>query len=383
MGINSLKDKKLVVVHFDGGDNGEVETFLGMESIYTETAYGTHRNDYGAKYNDVAKPRITVMKATGKAFTVAEVRDFLRWTTGARHSSYLDLLKGGVVKFSFLGRVINVLQHKLDARTIGFTIEFEANNPWAWSPKQFVSRRFYQQLSVVDDGVLTKADGTLLTLSDDNSVYNSEIVFNVENDGIIEIDNSVVVEIDNLSDDLYSYVYLDTKFTNINSDYISINNETIGEETIIKNMSKNEVITLSSGQFIISNSSYDKIFGDDFNFVWPRLAPGYNNLIIDGGGNGTAKFTYRYPMKVGDCAMDISTYGSDSICDCNDGMQSYDTIRWQDIVDTPTTIEGYGITNAYNKNEVDYKIDNIDVGGGGSVSIDEEAFNKMLEDVLG
>ena len=30
------------------------------------------------------------------------------------------------------------------------------------------------------------------------------------------------------------------------------------------------------------------------------------------------------------------------------------------VVNTPTTIEGYGITNAYNKNEVDYKIDNIE-----------------------
>ena len=58
---NSYKDKNLIVVHFESGDEGEVETFLEMEPVYTDNAYGTRRLDYGAKYNNVAVIRISVM----------------------------------------------------------------------------------------------------------------------------------------------------------------------------------------------------------------------------------------------------------------------------------------------------------------------------------
>ena len=85
MGINSLKDKKLIVTAFDA-DNGEVETFLGMEPIYTESSDGSRRIDYGAKFNSVAVIKISVIKASQKDFTVAEVRDFLKWTTGAKQN---------------------------------------------------------------------------------------------------------------------------------------------------------------------------------------------------------------------------------------------------------------------------------------------------------
>ena len=121
------------------------------------------------------------------------------------------------------------------------------------------------------------------------------------------------------------------------------------------------------------------------------MQPGTNNFIIEGGGNGLVEFSYRYPMKVGDCAMDISTYGSDIICGSSDDIPSYDTVRWQDITGTPTTIEGYGITDAYTKVEVDTLIEDIDIDIGGNaptvdgsaVTIDENELNAMLENILG
>jgi hypothetical protein len=92
------------------------------------------------------------------------------------------------------------------------------------------------------------------------------------------------------------------------------------------------------------------------------LAPGENILIIGEGTNGTgrADFTYRYPMKVGDNTMDVSVYGGGSYGSC-DILPSYDTIRWQDIVGAPTTLGGYGITDAYTSKEVDTKIENVDI----------------------
>lgn len=384
MGVNSLKDKKLIVTHFENGDNGEVDTFLSMEPIYTESAYGTHRIDYGARYNSVAVIKITVMKSNASDFTVAEVRDFLRWTTGARQNSYLDLLEGEAIKFSFLGRVTNVLQQKLDARTIGFVIEFTSISPWAYSPQQFVSTSFGQTLTVDENGVLTKSNSTLLVVDENGVLSNGNGMFSIETDGTLYIDNSVVVHIENQSDDLYTPVYLDTTFTNDNSDYLSIKNITLDEETTIYNMTKNEVITLSSGQFILSDVPYTKIFGDDFNFIWPRLGPGINEFVISGTGRGIVEFTYRYPIKIGDCAIDINVYSDGISCgDCPDSSTSgtiSGPITWNDITNTPNTIEGYGITNAYTIAEIENKLNNFDVSE--DISIDESELNEMLTDIL-
>ena len=123
---------------------------------------------------------------------------------------------------------------------------------------------------------------------------------------VIFIDNTTVVKIDNQTDDLYTYINLDTKFINDNCEYISIKNLTLDEETKIIGMSVNENILLSSEQFITSDIP-NKIFGDNFNFVWPRIAPGVNELAITGGGSANVQFIFRYPMKGADGVIDIET----------------------------------------------------------------------------
>ena len=76
------------------------------------------------------------------------------------------------------------------------------------------------------------------------------------------------------------------------------------EETKIIGMSDKENILLSSEQFITSDIP-NKIFGNNFNFVWPRLAPGMNTFSISGSGAANVQFTYRYPMKIGDNTIDV------------------------------------------------------------------------------
>ena len=315
-GLNSLKDKHLIVTHFDA-DSGEHDSFLGMDTVYTDRFDGTRRLDYGAKYNNVAVIKITVMKYNGSDFTVEEVRDFLRWTTGSRQNSYLDLLTGDAVKFSFLGRVTNAYQQKLDARTIGMAIEFTSVSPWAYSSMQVTQCSFGQALSVDGDGTLSKGDGpAFLDIDSDGILYNGTDggtgLFNVTLDGVVHIDNSVKLLINNESDDLYSYIYLDTIFLNHNSQDVFIRNNTTNEETSIVGLSDGEIVTLSSEQFITSDMP-NKIFGTDFNFVWPRIVPGMNEIIVGGSGMGTIKFAYRTPIKIGDCAIDIHIPGDE--CD--------------------------------------------------------------------
>ena len=382
MGLNSLKDKNLVVAAFDA-DSGESDAFLGMDCIYTENAYGTRRLDYGAKYNSVATIKISVIKANRSDFTVAEVRDFLKWTTGALQNSYLDLLIGDVVKFSFLGRITSAYQQKLDARTIGMSIEFTSVSPYAYSTPQTFECSFGQELSVSGDGSLTKGDGdsAQLGVTSGGVLYNGRDggagLFQVTTGGIVYIDNSIQMRVDNETDDLYSYINLDMVFRNTNSPDIFIRNVTIGEETVITGLSDGEIVTLSSEQFIIS-SIPNKIFGTSFNFVWPRLVPGVNEIVISGSGIGSVSFSYRYPVKIGDCAIDIYL-PNDGDCVCTDNT-SYGNISWDDIADTPTTIDGYGIVDAYTSNEVDDKLANISVESG--ITIDEQELDDMLVDVL-
>jgi hypothetical protein len=387
---NSYKDKHLIVVHFESGDDGEMDTFLGMEPIYTDNAYGTRRLDYGAKYKDVAVIRISVMKADGTDFTVAEVRDFLRWTTGSRNISYLDLSdivqtnsgQEEVVAASFLGRITAVYQQKLDARTIGFVIEHTSVSPYAYSQIIHISKPFAQVLQTVDDGVLVQ-EGLDLTVDDNFYVSDSNgDRFDVMDDGVVYVDNSIRLTINNDTDDLSSYVYLDTIFTNQTSDHLIIKNQTIYEEsdghdgiTELTGMYK-EVITLSSGQFIMSSKG--RSLGNSFNFVWPKLMPGENNIIISGSGEGQIEFTYRYPIKIGDCAMDVDTFGS-TLCGCggsSSGGSTDGVVTWGDIIGKPSTIKGYGITDAYTIPEVDSKISDLDV------SVDKDELDAMLEDVL-
>jgi hypothetical protein len=66
---------------------------------------------------------------------------------------------------------------------------------------------------------------------------------------------------------------------------------------------------------------------------------------------------------MGDCAQNINIV-RDPICDDFNNIQ-VDTLPWERVSDTPTTLVGYGITDAcsassvYNKNEVDSKINTL------------------------
>ena len=314
---NSFIDKNLRVVHFEGGDESELDTFLGMDCIYSDNAYGTKRFDYGAKYKDVAVIRISVMKPDGENFSVSDVRDFLRWVSGSRNITCLDLsdivqneeTATEVIKFTFVGRVTAVYQQKMDSRTVGFTIEHTSISPYAYSPIQNINCSFNQVLNIDDDNILYNTDGT--TLSYDNGIVtNYNRTFDMAKNGSAYIGNSTYIRIKNETDDLSDYVYMDVVVDSNTSDSIAIKNRTLYEQsnhkdglTEIDNMHKNETLTLSSGQFITSSSG--RTLGNDFNFVWPKLIPGDNDFVVDGAGDGSVRFAYRYPVKIGDCAIDF------------------------------------------------------------------------------
>ena len=287
---NSYDDYGLVVTHFEA-DDGESDTFLGMDPIYSDRPDGTRRIDYGAKFNSVIVSKISVIKSDGTDFSVLEVRNFLKWTTGSRKNSFLELCEWDEAtsawspKFRLLGRTTAAYQQKLDARTVGLIIEFTTVSPFAFSPVQTISR---------------------------------------------EISGSETFIIENETDDIDTPIYLNVRFENSKSGDLIIRNETIIERidedlknsleatkrlyTKVTGLVDNEIITLDSNLIITSDQPAKTTFGNTFNFVYPQLTAGTNRLTVE--GNGTITMDYVYCMKIGDHPLDVDTSSANATCDC-------------------------------------------------------------------
>lgn len=377
---NSSKDFGWVIVHFEA-DSGETDSYMTQEQIFTDSYRGARRILYGTRWAEVALVKITVMKRNGHDFSTTDCRNAYKWLTGNCQANWLDLYCGERLKYSFTGTVQDVKPQKMDARTVGLNIYFESISPWAYSSQQYIGHSINQSLSIDENGTIYSThDNLALDVNDGGVLYNTTTAdgtINIADNGLIDPSGDFNLTINNQTDDLYSYVYLDTTITNYNGESILITNKTTGEQTKISNMNTNEVITLSSGQFILSDKP-NKIFGNTFNFVWPRMVPGVNEFNISMSGSGYVYFTYRYPIKIGDCAIDIDVENYGFCCDDYSPESGGDvvSVSWDDITNTPTTIEGYGITNAYNMVEVDTKIENVDA------NVDAEALDDMLADMF-
>lgn len=331
LGKNSKDDFGIIVSHLDNSDSGETETFLQMDPVYTDNYLGTRRIDYGAKYSSVAVFNITLIKQSGGDFSTAEIRECLKWLTGAQSNSNLELILDGEVKYFFTGRFTNVSQYKMDARTIGLVLEFTSIAPWAYSAPQPVTQ------------TLTGTE---------------TLTINCE------------------TDDLYSYVYMRTTYTNTTGKSVIIKNTTIGDITEIFSLAVNEIVTLDNNMTITSDKT-TRIFGNDFNFVFPRLQAGENVFEITGTGN--IQFEYIIPVKLGNVAIDINTY-SDPICD-DSGVITIEKLPWSRLTDIPTTLSEHNIQDAYTKTQIDEKIANVTVGNVYTKSEIDDMLDNLNVDV--
>lgn len=252
----SNDDEGLVVATFEP-DSGETDSYLSMDPVYTDSFDGTIRTDYGAKYNDVARPSVTFVYPDGEDIQPFKVRSVLKWLTGSKQNAWLNIYNiDGEPVCSYLGRFTDVKLQKMDARVVGIRAEFTANSPWAYSDTKTV---------------------------------------------IMKINGTTEFKIDNNSDDLDSCVYPKVTFkNNQNNASLSIKNNTIGISTEFKQLQENEIITIDNN-FVAYSDNTARIFNDDFNFVFPALSSGINSFNAEGNGELTIKF--RYPMKVADSLL--------------------------------------------------------------------------------
>ena len=251
-------DMGLKVVEFDpivGATSG----FLGMEPVAVKNFDGSRDFDFGAKFNERIKVNMSLIKNDASDFSVEEVRNTLRWISGSRSVAWLDLYRAdNSIDYSILGRFVEINMQKMDSRIVGVRVAFQSVSPWAYSAVQ-------------------------------TSVH--------------QIDGSTLISIQNDTDDLDACVYPTVIFENTTGNELAITNNSIGKDVTIKNLAVNETITMDSNQVIHSDNTV-KIFGDDFNYEWLMLVPGTNSITVS--GNGILTISYRYPIKIGDVAVNIS-----------------------------------------------------------------------------
>ena len=95
------KTKKWIISHFEA-DDGEQDSYLSQDQVYTDSYNGAKRNLYGTRWNAVANVKITVIKQDGGDFTFAECREASKWLTGNPEASWLELYVGDEMKSRLL-----------------------------------------------------------------------------------------------------------------------------------------------------------------------------------------------------------------------------------------------------------------------------------------
>lgn len=273
---HSNTEYDLIVTSFNP-DHGEVDAFLGMESLCDKRYDGTLRYEYGGRYSGVVIISITMIKKDYTDFTIQEYRNVARWLTGAKMSSWLDCYQdmySNDIAYSFLCKCTSLQQQKMDGRIIGVIAQFESLAPWAFSPLQGIK---------VKDGANDTITGTA----------DSPFEFTIRNN----------------SDDIYSFLSPSVAITNLGgaNATISLQNTSLPQGTpatqttsTLNQLVANEQITLYNNQMALTDAPSGSI-GNRFNWAWPKLVAGDNKFQFV--GTGKIAIAYRYPIKIGDGMM--------------------------------------------------------------------------------
>ena len=397
LGINS-QDKNLIVSNLDGGDSGEADTFLGMEPIYTDNASGTQRLDYGAKFSDVAVIKITTIKQDGGDFSVEDTRDCLKWITGSRTTSPLDLVNYTTEEFE----EDNNKRTLTDDGKIECQIENQVEDVFhVYIDKDELSKDKWtfdkSRKVVIVDAELSKGDSILINYSKIMFTFIGRVTsawhykMDARTIGItFEFTSispwayspvktvtrkltgeTVSIPLANESDDIDTPIYVKTTFTNTKEKgSLTLINTLTEEKTTLSDLVVNETVVMDTNQMITNPENSARVFGNNFNFVFPclrrtnRIEKSEDN-VFSVSGTGDIKFEYVLPIKAGDCVMDAMSI-TNPIINEETGNIQIDTLDWSRISGKPTTLAGYGLSsdvterinsaitnNTYTKAEVD------------------------------
>lgn len=234
-----------------GSDYETVEEFVGSRPVPVYI---------GAKYSNKLKPKITIVKnpCTNEdiSFTEHECREILRSLTGFRGYKLMQIYLDEVDELYYFNvRVNKSSYYKIGNSVTAIILSMECDSQFAWSKE-------YKYIYEVS--------------KDKNLVF-----FNTSDD---------------LENYLLPFITIKAKSS---IDVLNITNIMDNDwKTTIKNVSKDEIITMDSKNQIIKSSKSGRPYMlDDFNLHFIRFCNGKNELTVD--TDCTIMLKFRFPRKVG------------------------------------------------------------------------------------
>lgn len=225
------------------------EEFLGKNPVPTYL---------GSTYNSKLQPKITVIqneRITNKNyFTVNEVREILGRLTGFQGYKKMQVYSTELLEnLYYMVRVADVDYELSGGKVVGIVLTMECESQFAWIDDEY-------------EDVIT------------------------ENDTIMYLDNN--------SDLRYDYTLPIVTITseNLITDFSIINVTDNDRETHIDEIKAGEVVTINSPLSKIT-SSMNTNYSETFNYIFPKLVAGVNELCIS--HPVTINFKMKLPRKVG------------------------------------------------------------------------------------
>ena len=240
--------------------NGTSEDEIGMMLTTSEEFVGNSPIPayLGDKFSSKLGFQITLVKDpkifhNHMFFTEKDCRWLLRELTGKKGYQWMKVVMHDFDEdIWYKAKIQNISYERIGSRIAGLILEFECDSFFAWTSEKNIT-------------ISAKANQSFY-------VYND-------------------------SDDLTRYLYPIVSISPSVSGTLVITNITDNQVTEIKNVQKNEVISIDSQKEIITSNKNHDLLLDDFNLCWPRLTSGKNEYVTN--ANTVIILKYRLPRKVG------------------------------------------------------------------------------------
>lgn len=315
---NELNIPDLITCVAFNSDDGDIETNLARESVLSESYDGRYNKIHSFKYTDTFKCTITLTKSNFGDFTQEEVRTTLKWLTQKDTTALLEVFydDSEIVSWASIGGFVNCSLKKLaNHRTVAIVAEWDSISPFCFSDLRSVTKTIS---SATDNKITIDID------TDDNQPVYPRVT--VEHNGsVVNIPTGTVYTektnmIENTAyfngttyywktvpdtDPNHFYSSTDNpglsttsvRITNTHTDFT--NQKKTFDPVVVKNNNTTEKVVIDGANKIISSSSVNRIFGDDFeDWRWLALYDGKNEIKVE--GNCTITLEYRTIIKIGE-----------------------------------------------------------------------------------
>lgn len=260
---NELNIPDLIMCVAMDSDNGETPSFLNREAVSSESHDGRYKRIHRFKYTETFAPKFTFFKKDFSNFEIDEVRVVLKWLTSKDTTSLLEAYydDSNVVSWASIGGFVDLQTYKLaNNRTIAITAIWDSISPFAFSD--------------------------LYTVTKTITSTNNKITINIDTDDNQPVYPRITIQANSTN---IKFTNKHTDFFNVSKSYnsLELTNNTIGEKIVVDGANK-----------LITTTTANRKFGDDFNWTWLALHDGKNEITVT--GNCTVEISYREIRKIGE-----------------------------------------------------------------------------------